>query len=108
VFIGPRVTIVTTNHNYDTGQSLPYDHVSISEPVLTEDCVWIGAGVCIVPGVTIREGAIVGMGAVVTRDVPAMAIVGGNPARVIKYRDEVHYHELRNQGRTRVPGHVAE
>jgi len=43
--------------------------------------------VIILPGVTIHKGAIVGAGAVVTKDVPEYAIVGGNPARVIKYRD---------------------
>ncbi|QJB36110.1 hypothetical protein HF324_13650 [Chitinophaga oryzae] len=51
----------------------------------------------IVPGVTIGEGAIVGGGAVVTKDVPPMAVVGGNPARVIKMRDEETYQQLKQQ-----------
>jgi acetyltransferase-like isoleucine patch superfamily enzyme len=50
--------------------------------------------VCITPGVYIHEGAIVAMGAVVTKDVPKCAIVGGNPARVLKYRDIQHYDRL--------------
>ena len=50
--------------------------------------------VCITPGVYIDEGAIVAMGAVVTKDVPKCAIVGGNPARVLKYRDIQHYDRL--------------
>lgn len=50
--------------------------------------VWIGANVCILPGVKIGDGAIVAAGAVVTKDVPPYAIVGGVPAKVIKYRFE--------------------
>lgn len=48
--------------------------------------VWIGANACILPGVTIGDGAVVGAGAIVTKDIPPFAIVVGNPARVIKYR----------------------
>lgn len=48
--------------------------------------VWIGANVVISDGVTIRDGAIIGAGAVVTRDVPPYSIVGGVPAKVIRYR----------------------
>lgn len=48
--------------------------------------VWIGTGVTILSGVTIGDGAVIAACSVVTRDVPAYAIVGGNPARVIKYR----------------------
>ena len=108
VFVGPRTIIMTRSHNYDTGETLPYDHQNIDRPVTIEDYVWIGAGVCIVPGVTIHEGAIVGMGAVVSKDVPPLAVVGGSPARVIKYRDQAHFNELRNHGRVRVPGDIPE
>ena len=56
-----------------------------SPPVIMND-VWIGSKVTILQGVTIGNGAIVAAGAVVTKDVPAYAIVGGVPAKVIKYR----------------------
>lgn len=50
--------------------------------------VWIGYGACILRGVTVGDNAIIGTNAVVTRDVPANAVVGGVPARVIRMRDE--------------------
>lgn len=54
--------------------------------IIVEHDVWIGANVTILDNVTIRTGAVVGAGSVVTKDVPPYAIVGGNPAKVIKYR----------------------
>lgn len=54
--------------------------------VVVEDDVWVGNGAIILSGVTIGRGAIVAVGAVVTQDVPPYAIVGGNPAKVIKSR----------------------
>jgi acetyltransferase-like isoleucine patch superfamily enzyme len=53
-------------------------------PVMVGNDVWIGANACILRGVTLGEGAIVGAGAVVTCDVPPFTIVAGNPARVIR------------------------
>jgi acetyltransferase-like isoleucine patch superfamily enzyme len=51
---------------------------------MISDFVWIGANVIILKGVTIGEGAIVGAGSVVTKDVPPYTIVAGNPARIIR------------------------
>jgi len=53
-------------------------------PIHIKKNAWIGARCIILKGVTIGEGAIVGMGSVVTKDVPAFAIVGGNPARILR------------------------
>ena len=58
------------------------------EPVYIGDDVWIGARVIILPGRKIGEGVIIGAGAVVTKDVPDYAVVGGNPAKVIKFRNK--------------------
>lgn len=46
--------------------------------------VWVGGGAIILPGVTVGEGAVIAAGAVVTKDVPAYAVVAGNPAKIIK------------------------
>ena len=56
-----------------------------SAPIIGDD-VWIGTNVVILPGVHIGQGAIIGAGAVVTKDVPPYACVGGVPAKLLKYR----------------------
>ncbi len=96
---GRCLTIFSTNHNYRSDQMIPYGDIDLPGPVVIEDCVWVGANVSILPGVTIGEGAVVGMGAVVTRNVPAGAVVAGNPARVIGQRDVETYWRLKAQGR---------
>ena len=60
-----------------------WDHVVV-RPLVVKDKAWIGARAIILKGVTIGEGAVVGAGSVVTRDVPDWAVVAGNPARVIR------------------------
>jgi len=78
VQIGPHVTVVTDNHD------LKNRYVLKCKPVRICKNAWIGADVTIMPGVTVGENAVVAGGAVVTKDVPADSIVGGNPAKVIK------------------------
>lgn len=81
-----NLVIWSSNHIYN-GDMIPFNYECNYKKVIIKDFVWIGEGVKILPGVTIEEGAIIGMGAVVTKDVPPYAIVVGNPARVVKYRD---------------------
>lgn len=90
VIISRGVEIWTANHNYDSEdlKSLPYDRRFILKPVNIGDNVWIGSRVTIIPGVSIGEGAVIGAGAVVTHDIPPLAVAGGNPAKVIKYRNQ--------------------
>jgi acetyltransferase-like isoleucine patch superfamily enzyme len=64
-------------------------------PIIIEDNVWVCLGVQILPGVTVGEGAILAMGAIVTQDVPALAVVGGNPANLITSRDTTVYQRLK-------------
>ena len=95
---GVECMIITQNHNYE-GKLIPYDHEYILKNVKIEDCVWFGNRVIVVGNVVIGEGAIIAAGSVVTKDVPPMAIVGGNPARIIKYRDKDHYLNLKRQSK---------
>lgn len=99
VSLGPEVLIWSSNHNYYSPESLPFDRNSKLKPVKIEDNVWIGARACIAPGVTIGEGAVIAMGAVVTKDVPPCAVVGGNPAKVLKYRDIEKYNQLKTENK---------
>lgn len=87
VMMGPDVMIFTQNHKYDRLDIPMRLQTDPKKLVVIEDDVWLAARVIVLPGVTIHKGAIVGAGAVVTKDVPEYAVVGGNPARIIKYRN---------------------
>lgn len=90
------IQIFTRNHNYDSEdlQMVPYDNRFVQRPVFIGDYVWIGASSIVLPGVTIGDGAVIGAGAVVTKNVPKCAVVGGNPANVLKYRNIKKFDEL--------------
>lgn len=80
VLIGPRVNLVTENHPAD-----PAERRSLmTKPIVIRRNAWIGANATLLPGVTIGENAVVAAGAVVSKDVPDNAIVGGVPAKIIK------------------------
>lgn len=78
---------------------VPYDEYDIPKPVIIEDNVWIGLGAQICPGAKIGQGAIIGMGSVVRGDIPPLAIVFGNPAQIVGYRNERSYDSIvENEG----------
>lgn len=83
----PKVTILTSSHNYNQADILPYNFEDKKGKVKIGRGCWIGWGAMIVPGVHIGDGAVIAMGSVVTKDVPKGAVVGGNPAKIIKYRE---------------------
>lgn len=89
VLIAPNVSIMSKTHKYlnkDTLIKLQGD-TNINPPIIGDD-VWIGRNVILMPGVKIGNGAVIGAGAVVTKDVLAFSVVGGVPAKLIRYRDE--------------------
>jgi acetyltransferase-like isoleucine patch superfamily enzyme len=81
VMIGPNVGIITTGHPLEPSQRRA---ATIGKPIVIERGVWIAAGAIIIGGVTVGEYSVVAAGSVVTKDVPANTLVGGNPARVIR------------------------
>lgn len=92
---GSNVKIMLGSHDFDHGSAIPYGSEESTKQVNIGDFVWIGQDVTISGNVNIGEGAIIAIGSVVVKDVPPFAIVGGNPARVIKYRDIEHYEKLK-------------
>ena len=82
VSIGPRVTLVVSSH---ANASRVRKVMPNKERRITiGNDVWLGAGVIVLPGITIGECSVIGAGAVVTKDIPPYSIAVGNPARVIK------------------------
>src|ERR1700740_3537416 len=81
VLIGPNVSIITASHPLEPSQRRA---ATVGKPIVIEKGVWIAAGATIIGGVTVGENSVVAAGSVVTRNVPANALVGGNPARVIR------------------------
>lgn len=88
VRIASHVSIVGFNHGFDD-PSVPIHmqkHESLG--ITIEDDVWIGANAVVLDGVTVGKGAVIAAGAVVSKDVPPLAIAGGVPAKVVRYRGQ--------------------
>ena len=84
VLIGPRVNLLSVNH-----PELPMKRRGVLlAPITIKKFAWLGAGVTVLPGITIGENAIVAANATVTKDVPANAIVAGTPAKIIRWIQE--------------------
>lgn len=101
VMFGPRVTVITGGHRmnlvgrYMTSVTEAEKEAGDDRDIIFKGDNWIGANATVLRGVTVGEGAVIAAGAVVTKDVPPYAIVGGVPARVLKMRfteDEIKQH----------------
>lgn len=84
--IGDGVRILRQSHDID---STGWEH--FGNPLVVEEYVWLATGAVILPGCRrIGRGAVIGASAVVAKDVPAMAVVVGNPAKTVRFRKNVH------------------
>lgn len=82
VFIAPDCGFYTAGHPFDVEQrnsGLEYAH-----PITIGNNVWIGARVCVLPGVTVGDNSVIGAGSVVTKDIPSGVLAVGNPCRVVR------------------------
>jgi maltose O-acetyltransferase len=86
VMLAPFVYIGTKNYGYKDHQQPMGKQQYIARNVEIADDVWVGTKAVILPGIKVGRGAIIAAGAIVTKDVPPFAIVGGVPAKLIKYR----------------------
>ena len=94
--IGPEVLFVSAEHRMDTASTYPFRIANGKlgqgaetlgkGPITVGHDVWVGARCIVLSGVTIGNGAVIGAGSIVTRDIPPYAVAAGNPARVIRYR----------------------
>ena len=100
VIFGPKPTIITGDHRIDViGIPIISSHNKLPEndaDITIEEDVWTGSNVIILKGVTIGRGSVVAAGSVVNKSCPPYSIIGGIPAKIIKYRfsvDEIIEHE---------------
>ena len=88
---GPDVMIFSVNHIYETTSCLPFAEGMDSRKVVIGENCWIGGRTFICPGVELGEGCVVAGGSVVTKSFPALSVIGGNPAKLIKTRSQEKY-----------------
>lgn len=93
--IAVNATLIRGQHNHKAVSTFPFiigdeyiprNSIYLNEPTIIGNDVWVGANTTFMPGVKVSDGAVIASGAVVTKDVPPYAIVGGVPAKVISYR----------------------
>ncbi|WP_417436012.1 acyltransferase [Idiomarina abyssalis] len=96
---GPECLMISQNHNFNSGDAIPYDSTYIYKDIVIKDNVWLGSRVIVLAGVTIGEGAIIQAGSCVVSDIPDYGIAGGHPAKVFSYRDIEHYEKLKKAGK---------
>ena len=96
VMMGPNVVLATAGH--PVCPELRRKQAQFNLPVHIGENVWLGAGVIVLPGVTIGENSVIGAGSVVTKDIPANVVAVGNPCRVLREitdRDREYYYKNR-------------
>ena len=94
--LGPHVTIATASHPIDP--ELRRQGLQYNLPVRIGSNCWLGAGVIVMPGVTIGDNTVIGAGSIVTKDIPANVVAVGNPCRVLRpvgEHDKHFYHHDR-------------
>lgn len=86
VFVAPNCGFYTAGHPFDV--ELRNKGLEYARPITIGNNVWIGANVCVLPGVSIGDNCTIGAGSVVNKDIPAGTLAVGNPCRVIRRIDE--------------------
>jgi acetyltransferase-like isoleucine patch superfamily enzyme len=85
--VGPGAVIIDTDHYIGPDYEKTTDYGEMADVIIGKNC-WIGANACVLKGVHLGDGCVVGAGAVVTKSFPSGAIIGGNPAHLIRMRYE--------------------
>ena len=100
--IGPNVVLATAGHPIDP--ALREQGLQFNAPIRVGRNCWLGAGVLVMPGVTIGDNTVVGAGSVVTKDLPSHVVAVGNPCRVLR---EINDHDREYYFRDRRIGDCA-
>lgn len=97
VQIAPRCAFYPYDHGFDPGELIARQPLTTKGGIVIDDDAWLGFGVIVLDGVRIGKGAVVGAGAVVTRDIPDGAVAAGAPARVLKMRNHMRSGERQDE-----------
>ena len=94
VIIAPNCAFYPYDHEIEPDDLITKQSLKTKGGIIVDDHAWLGYGVIVLDGVRIGEGAVIGAGSVVTRDVPDGAIVAGVPARILKMRNDLTKQEI--------------